>query len=131
MLHVRQSKIPGAGRGVFATFRINEGAVCLRDHAFLIKITPETAEAHKQSGVYWLAFNDRLTGSKTRWYIGLGFSSLINHGAEPNVEISMTPRDEIVVTAIRKIAAGEELLYTYHNAEEYDFETAVSADPTP
>jgi SET domain-containing protein len=56
---------------------------------------------------------------------GFGTAMFVNHSCAPNCETHETPGERIVIRAIRDIAAGEELLYSYHL---YDSDIGDTAD---
>lgn len=109
---------PEAGRGVFAAQDIPIASMIMSDHCYRIDMPPPLHDAHKKSGVYWLAFNDRKEQGK--WLIALGCMSLMNHSDTPNVKVVQTG-DMLCAVSIRNIKAGDELLYEYYNRSEYDF----------
>ena len=119
-LVVRQSEIPGAGRGVFAAENIPARAAILSDLNYPVKVDAQAAESHKASGVYWLLFKDQ-DGDEDQCYIALGLSSLINHSDSPNVVALQSAGGKTTnVISLRYIKKGEEILVRYFNAEEYD-----------
>ncbi len=114
---IKQSSIPEAGNGLFATERIPAGKIVWRfvpgfDQIITVENLAEMPKVAKDSVEHFGYLSHRLGG-----YIICGDSGgFMNHGKYPNVlEIPDDPFDSS--KAIRDIEAGEELLSNYF---EYD-----------
>ena len=102
-------EMPGKGRGVVATAPIDAGA--------LLEVAP----------VIPLAANDQPPRTSVLYdypflwddppfieAIALGFISMINHSDKPNAQIETDIPNKVVrLTALRDIAAGEEVTFDY------------------
>jgi len=111
VLRVGPSNI--SGRGVFSTRAIGAGEVVERCPALRI---PSSELALVQQTVlrdYLFGCDD---GTGDVW-IALGHGSLYNHADEPNAEYHKDADENVVVfTAVRDIAAGEEVTVAYRRA---------------
>lgn len=101
--------IRGKGRGVFARRVIRRGEEIERVPVLLI----DAAELRNHDGWVGLAsycfFWD--TG---RYALALGYGSLYNHSYRPNARYDDAGRMTKVFTALRDIAAGEEITVNYN-----------------
>lgn len=103
-LRVDRSTI-GAGRGVFATRAISRGEVI--EACPMLVVDDEQGEALARGAEgYVFGWGDGATA------LALGYGSLYNHSFTPNATTLETP-DELVVTAVDDIAAGEEIFINY------------------
>jgi SET domain-containing protein len=104
----------GKGRGVFATRRIRAGEII--ETAPVLLVPKEQAALLATSFLGHYMFK---SDNKKHFVIGLGFSSLINHGADANAEFFVSI-DCIVVKARRAILSGAEVTIDYGwRAEEW------------
>lgn len=120
-MHVKESTIEGAGRGVFARCQIPKGATV--SECYLLEIaTPEHCiQTLKDTGVYWWAFRCR-EGRKDRMTLALGDLTLMNHSDEPNVRIVEDKHGQsLSAIAICDIYRDDEIVHKYMNSGEYDF----------
>jgi hypothetical protein len=116
-LRVGESTI-GAGRGVFAVRPIGRGEVV--ETCPMLVADDEQGEALSLGAEgYVFGWGDGSTA------LALGYGSLYNHSFAPNATTLETP-DELVITAVRDIAAGEEIFINYtgtgSDAEELWFD---------
>jgi SET domain-containing protein len=104
-IEARPSK--GKGRGVFALRAIGRGEV--------IETAPALLVPRSQGDDLITSFLSHYmfqTDAGGRYVIGLGFTSLFNHGDKPNAEFYAS-MDRIVIKARRPIAAGAEITVDY------------------
>ncbi len=95
----------GAGRGVFATRRFADGEEIERCPMLVVDGARGESLAHGAEG-YVFNWGDEGTA------LALGFGSLYNHSFRPNATTTETS-DELVITAVRDIEAGEEIFINY------------------
>lgn len=117
------------GLGVFALAEIPESSVIVRDP--VRTFVGKDAELLKQTDAFRMMFVDREAyddgAPDAPVHLVLGSIGMLNHGKKSNCEVvwNIASSDDTnrfaQLVAKRKIVAGEQLLMTYHNAEEYDF----------
>lgn len=103
----------GKGRGVFARAPIAEGEIVERSPVLPIALGDSECPGLDD---YALAWGEDVPGFDTgkECAIGLGYLSLYNHSAAPNVGlVRHYAENEISVRALCDIAAGEELSFDY------------------
>ena len=103
---IKKSKIPGAGRGVFATKDIRKGE--LIEKIEVIPISKKEVEHIIATNLcnYHYEFKDHFA-------IALGHGSLYNHSKErPNADV-YDNKDHMLMKAIKNIKAGEEITFDY------------------
>ncbi len=119
--HLRIAQSPtGVGRGVFATQRIEIGEEIER--CPMLIVTAERAEALTiGADGYVFGWGTDATA------LALGYGSLYNHSYAPNADTLETP-DELVITALRVIEAGDEIFINYMGTAQDGvwFDDAVS-----
>lgn len=103
-LRVAESS-PAAGRGVFATRRFDVGDEIERCPML---IAEEGNEEELEAGAtgYVFGWGDGQTA------LALGYGSLYNHSYDPNAT-TLETKDELVITATRKIRSGDEIFINY------------------
>ena len=99
----------GAGRGVFAARAFAAGDEIERCPMLVVDGERGASLAHGAEG-YVFNWGDESTA------LALGFGSLYNHSFRPNATTLETP-DELVITALRTIEAGEEIFINYLGTE--------------
>lgn len=107
-LRVGDSPI-GAGRGVFARRPFAAGEVI--EHCPML-IADEEQGAALEIGAEGYVF----TWGEGSTALALGFGSLYNHSFDPNATTLETD-DELVISALRDIAADEEIFINYTGTE--------------
>jgi uncharacterized protein len=110
---IEVKRIQGKGRGVFARRVIREGEVIERVPVLVLP----RAEAQNGSG------SSRLSVYCFEWgrgtvAVALGYGSLYNHSYKPNARYDDESAQTKVFTAIREIAAGEEITVNYNGEPE-------------
>lgn len=103
LIEIRLSK--GKGRGVFAKHSIDRGAVIERVPLLFVtwKQVEDSELAH-----YVFDWNTR------KAVLALGYGSLYNHSFQPNARYDDVGRHTKEFTALRNIAAGEEITINYN-----------------
>ena len=110
MTGIAVSDSPGRGRGVFATRRFAAGETI--EVCPVIVLTESDARALDHTGLFHYYFGWGNDGQAAA--IGLGYSSLYNHADSPNATHMKNLADQtITITALRPIAAGDEILIRY------------------
>lgn len=101
---VRESTIPGAGRGVFARVDLPTGATL---EVVGVRVPRESAsdECTHFADHHKFRVGDALL-------IPVGFGGVVNHSTTPNLE-KVVEGDRVFLRAVRPIAAGEELFFRY------------------
>lgn len=109
-LYVSESKIPSAGRGVFAGGAIKKGEkieVCP-----FIEIPENETEAIEQSTLinYVYFFGEK----KEQMLLALGLGSIYNHSNTPNALYEIKPEEKVIeFRALKDIKKGEEIVVNY------------------
>lgn len=107
-IYVSESKIPNAGRGVFAKSDIKKGEVI--EKCPFVEISQK--EIAKSRLVTYLFFFGK---EKERAALALGFGSLYNHSENPNAEFEINSKDKIIIfTATKDIKRDEEITFNYY-----------------
>lgn len=109
-IHISQSKIPGAYRGVFANLNIKRGEII--EICPIIEIpNQEISNIEKSILVNYVYFFGK---NKDRMLLALGFGSIYNHSYTPNAEYKIKPSKRIVqFVATQNIKKGEEITVNY------------------
>ena len=118
-IYLGESKIPGAGRGVFASIDIAENEsveICP-----VIILTDEEGLKLRETELknYYFKFGD---GKGSMFFgICLGYGSLFNHSYEPNATYIKELEDSTIeFMAIKPIKKDEEITVNYHNGNPND-----------
>jgi len=126
-LEVRDS--PGKGRGVFAVAPLSRGALLEESHVVLVD-----GAVYATHGTHTPLADYVFKWQRGGWALALGLGSLFNHARTPNVGwVRDYHRAVIRYTALRDIAAGEELCISYgrvwwDGGEEADSSSSGSSD---
>lgn len=99
----------GAGRGVFATVPFDEGDV-IEHCPMLIADGDQGAALEIGAESYVFRWGETATA------LALGYGSLYNHSYDPNAT-TLETEDELVITATRPIAVGDEIFINYMGTE--------------
>lgn len=113
----------GKGRGVFATRKIRAGEVIEDAPALLVPKEQVEALASTFLGHYMFK-----SDNKKHLLIGLGYTSLFNHGQDANAEFFISV-DGITVKALRAIPIGAEITVDYRWGEKEWAEVGVAFPP--
>lgn len=108
-VYITESKIPGAGRGVFAGQNIKKGEV--------IEICPtiEVSQDENTLVTYLFYFGK----GKGRAFLALGCGSLYNHSYTPNAKYKIKSSINVMeFTAISDIRRGGEITVNYKGASK-------------
>lgn len=103
-------RITGKGLGVFATEEIKKGTIIER--APVLPLTP-TERGHAEKTILnHYVYPWRSTRSAA---VAFGYGSIYNHSFSPNADWKQDfRRTQMVYTALRDIAAGEEITVNYN-----------------
>ena len=112
-------RVKGKGRGVFARRPIEAGEVI---ETCPVLVLPSGSIEDDSAGLGAYVFE----WGRGRLALALGYGSLYNHSYRPNARYADLPDRTKLFTAIRDIAAGEEITVNY-NGEPGD-ETPVGFD---
>ena len=105
------SKIPHAGRGVFASQAIHKGEII--ETCPVIVVSPNDVEHLKQTDLHNYYFS--WGAKKETVAITLGFGSLYNHSYTPNAQYKKKEQEHLVeFSALRDIQKGEEITTNYN-----------------
>jgi len=116
-IYVSGSKMPGAGRGVFAGVSIKKGETI--EKCPLIMIPKHDTSNLRESILvtYFFYFGK----DKEQLAVVLGFGSLYNHSYTPNAVYKIKPKEErIDFVAIRDIKKDEEITFNYNSGTPND-----------
>lgn len=116
MLYVGQSE--GKGRGVFTDSPIKRGEMIEMSPVIVFPKEDAVHIDKTKLTQYW--FNWFGDGSGV---IGLGLLSLYNHSDEPNAEyIPFIVEEKMIISCIRDIEPGQEILINYKNKRKFNFD---------
>lgn len=111
------SYVEGKGRAVFSGQRFLAGEVIESSPVLLFKKGEK--ELVEKTNLFQFYYNWKDGGA-----IGLGFTSLYNHSANPNVSFTKNyDKETIEMRALQDISADEELTIDYH--KDYDTEVTL------
>jgi SET domain-containing protein len=101
-------RAPGKGRGVFARRAIAGGTVVERVPVLLLPL------GHVGGGDAWALGRFCFYRGRGTVAVALGYGSLYNHSSTPNARYDEGPGATMLFTALRDIAAGEEITINYN-----------------
>ena len=112
-----ESKIPTAGRGVYAACDIKKGEVI--ETCPIIKISKdEAAHLNKSSLVTYFFYFGKNKGDLL---IALGFGSIYNHSYNPNADYKIKPSKNIInFIALKDIEKDTEITTNYNHGTPKD-----------
>lgn len=115
-VYVDDSKLKGAGRGVFAKERLFKGSLMESCPVVALEDTKDRNRLRKTGLVnYYFLWGDK----RDRAAICLGWGSVYNHSFEPNARYEKIMEDlRMDFYAIRDIEPGEEVLVNYNGAPD-------------
>jgi len=105
------------GRGVFAVQPIPANTVIERVPVILIpkeQVFGNTAESRRSARISWYVFGWDGVTKRNYVALALGYGSIYNHSYTPNARYTPESPDVLQFTALRDIAAGEEVTINYH-----------------
>ncbi len=116
-IYVMESKIPGAGRGVYAACDVKKGEVI--ETCPIIKVSKdEAAHLNESSLVTYFFYFGR---NKEELLIALGFGSIYNHSYNPNADYKIQPTKNIIdFVAIKAIKKDTEITTNYNHGTPKD-----------
>jgi uncharacterized protein len=107
-LYIKTSKIPNAGRGVFASKNIQKGG--LIETCPIIVIPTDDAPVVTVLANYLFFFGK----NKKHAAIVLGYGSIYNHSYSPNSTFKIKPKDAVVIfVATKAVKKDEEITFDY------------------
>lgn len=110
--HAAPSRIPGAGRGLFARVPLREG-----DRLAVIGVRVRRESASDR----YTAFADEYKiRAGDDLLIPCGIAALANHSAQPNLR-KVVDGDAVFFELLRDVEAGEELCFTYSDYAQERF----------
>jgi SET domain-containing protein len=112
-IYLGTSKIPNAGRGVFAKSNIKKGEVI--EKCPIIEIPGgDNANLNKSILVTYFFYFGK---NKERLILALGYGSIYNHSQNPNASFKIIPRQKLIeFRAIKNIPKDSEITFDYHGA---------------
>ncbi len=113
---IEVKQVRGKGRGVFARRPIEEGEV-IETCPVLVLPAGSIEDFSEGLGAYVFEWG------RGKLALALGYGSLYNHSYQPNARYADLPDRTKLFTAIRNIAAGEEITVNYNG--EPDDKTPV------
>ncbi|MDP3941633.1 MAG: SET domain-containing protein-lysine N-methyltransferase [bacterium] len=116
-VYVSQSKIPNAGRGVFARVAIKNGEII--ESCPVIEIPDHDASYVNESMLVTYIYY--LGKRKERLMIALGFGSIYNHTDNPNAKYHERYKEKIIdFIAVKEIKKNEEITVNYSQGNQKD-----------
>lgn len=109
-VYIKESKVAGAGRGVFASRDIKRGETI--ETCPVIEIPPyDMANVNESILVTYFFFCGK---KKERTFISLGFGSLYNHSYKPNAMYTIRYKEKTMrVVALAHIKKNTEITFNY------------------
>ncbi len=111
-VYISNSKIPNAGRGVFAVRDIKKGEII--EKCPIIEVSKHDTSNLKESLLvtYFFYFGKK----KDRLAVVLGFGSLYNHSYKPNATFNVKTAEKIVdFIALNNIKKDTEITFNYRH----------------
>lgn len=119
-IKIGSSKIPNAGRGVFATRNIRKGELIERCPAIPFSID-DPANADGSLLLRYFFYFGSGKNVKKGLAVLFGYGSLYNHSYEPNAKYIRRPSRKIMdFVAIRNIKKGQEITTNYNLGDPND-----------
>lgn len=111
-IYIEDSALPDAGRGVFASSRIEQGELIEQCPIVALPDAKDRDRLRKTGLVnYYFLWGDR----RDHAAICLGWGSVYNHSFEPNAKYEKVLEDgRMDFTALRAIEPGEEIFVNYN-----------------
>ncbi len=129
-VEIEVRRVKGKGRGVFARRPIAEGEVIERVPVLVLSAGDiKHAESWNGFAGYCFLWGDGTVA------LALGYGSLYNHSYRPNARYLDQGRQTKVFSALRDIAAGEEITINYNgeptDETPVDFKVIEAEETTP
>lgn len=106
-LIIKESKIKGAGRGVYANKNYKQGEIIETCPMIDVDVNTTPDDHILQDYIF-----DHITDENKRVLV-FGYGSMYNHSDDYNVDYDQTQENTMVYTANRDIQKGEELYISY------------------
>ena len=116
-VYIDKSRIPNAGRGVFARCDIKKGE--LIERCPIIKVSRHDTSNLSESILvtYFFYFGK----DKEQLAVALGFGSIYNHSYQPNATYKIKQKEETIdFVAIKGIEKGDEITVNYNYGNPKD-----------
>jgi SET domain-containing protein len=113
-VYVKKSKIPKAGRGVFAKFDIKRGEIIER--CPFIKVPKNDLSKLSESFLvtYFIYFGK----NKEQIALTLGFGSIYNHSSKPNAVFKIKQKEKLIeFVALSNIKKDIEITFNYNGSD--------------
>lgn len=109
-VYIGKSKIPRAGRGVFAKIDIKKGEV-IENCPFIEISEGEISNLESSTLISYLFFFGK---NKKRAVFALGFGSIYNHSDKPNAKFKIKTKEKIIeFIALKHIKKDSEITFNY------------------
>lgn len=114
-IFLKESKIKGAGRGVYAKENIKKGEII--ETAPFVEISGnDTSKVNESILVTYFFYFGK---DKEKIALALGFGSLYNHSNKPNMTYKIKPKEKTInFISLRDIKKGEEITFNYKNGSQ-------------
>lgn len=113
-IYIGQSKISGAGRGVFAARDIKKNEII--ETCPIIEVSKnDTANLNESLlNTYFFYFGK----NKERLAVALGFGSIYNHSYKPNANFKIKSKEQVIqFIALKNINKDEEITFNYYHGD--------------
>jgi uncharacterized protein len=108
-IYIKDSAIPGGGRGVFAARTIKKGEII--ESCPFIEISEIQFDPVLVTYIFYFGKNLHHAA------LALGCGSLYNHSHFPNANFRIRPKEQMLVfTAITNISRNQEITFNYHHS---------------
>lgn len=114
-VYIGESKIPDAGRGVFAKTDIKKDEVVER--CPIIEVPKnDTSNLNESTLIEYFFFFGK---DKKRIALALGFGSIYNHSDKPNATYKVKPKEKVIdFIATKNIKKDKEITFNYRNNQK-------------
>lgn len=113
-VYVKKSKIPKAGRGVFAKVGIKQGEII--EICPIIKVPKNDLSKLNESFLvtYFIYFGK----NKEQIALALGFGSIYNHSNKPNAVFKIKLKEELIeFVALSNVKKDNEITFNYNGSD--------------
>jgi len=111
-VYIAKSKIPKAGRGVFASRNIKKNEIIEKCPILEVPKSDRSNLAESILVTYFFFFGKK----KERMALALGFGSVYNHSYKPNATFKIRAKNEIIeFVALKEIRKDTEVTFNYYH----------------